>query len=306
MTRTPRHNSKLRRIPAGLTRRTAAYAGAGVALAGVATVASVTGLTGTPAAAAAQPAALNRIVAHAGHSSTPPAAQPPAPQHGAPAKHTVPARHAVTVKHAVPARHAVTVKHTVPAKHTAPAKASKKATAKHATTWAAVSRIVADRTFPKPSGHGALPAQDQLSPAGTSGPQSWLPMTSSRYENAKAIVRAALDRHMGVRSAVIAVATAMQESGLENVNYGTSDSLGLFQQRPSCGWGTAAQIMHPSYAAGAFLSALHSYQQRTPGWASAPLWQAAQGVQASAYPTAYAKWEAQAASVVSSITKRLV
>ena len=291
MTRTPRADSKLRdlrdRISAGLNRKTAAYAGASLALAGVGTIASIAGLTGTPAAAAqpaaAQPAALTRIIAGTGHTVTPPAAQP-----AAPAKHEAAAKRTVTV-----------------VSHARPAKARKATTAKHPATWAAVSRLVAARTYPKATGHGALPAQDQLTPAGLSGPQTYLPMTSARYENAKAIVRAALDRHMGVRSAVIAVATAMQESGLLNVDYGTSDSLGLFQQRPSCGWGTAAQIMHPGYAAGAFLSALHSYQQRTPGWASAPLWQAAQGVQASAYPTAYAKWEAQAASVVSSITKRL-
>ncbi|HEX9065939.1 MAG TPA: hypothetical protein VF843_12595 [Streptosporangiaceae bacterium] len=282
MTRTPRVTSKLSglrgRIPAGLSRRSAAYAGAGLALAGVGTVASVTGLTGTPQAAAAQPAALNRIIAQDGHTTAPPATTKP------------------TTKHAVEVAHVTRTK-TV-------RKAA--AQAKHATTWSAISRIEAARTYPKAAGHGALPAQDQLTPAGTSGPQTWLPMTTARYDNAKAIVRAALDRHMGVRSAVIAVATAMQESGLINVNYGTSDSLGLFQQRPSCGWGTAAQIMQPSYAAGAFLSALHGYQQRTPGWASAPLWQAAQGVQVSAYPYAYAKWEAQAASLVESITKRLV
>ena len=287
MTRTPRVDSKLRdlrgRIPAGLTSKTAAYAGASLALAGVATAASVVGLTGTPAAAAqsaaAQPAALNRIIARTGHPATPPAA---------------------------PAKQGAVAKHTVTVKQGAPAKAGKTTTTRHPATWKAVSRLVAARTYPKAASHGALPAQDQLTPAGTSGPQSWLPMTTARYDNAKAIVRTALDRHMGVRSAVIAVATAMQESGLVNVSYGTSDSLGLFQQRPSCGWGTASQIMHPSYAAGAFLSALHGYQQRTPGWASAPLWQAAQGVQASAYPYAYAKWEAQAASVVSSVTKRLV
>lgn len=298
MTRTPRVFSKLHnlrnQIPAGLHRKAAASAGAGVALAGVGIVAAVTGVTGTPAAAA-QPVALNHIIAPAGHTITPPATKPAAPT---PAKHAALVKHAQAAKHTAPAHRAVSVKHA--------AKASKKSTTQHTTTWAAVSRIEAARTYPKATGHGSLPAWDQLTPSGTSGPQSWLPMTSARYENAKAIVRAALDRHMGVRSAVIAVATAMQESGLINVNYGTSDSLGLFQQRPSCGWGTSSQIMHPSYAANAFLSALRSYQNRTPGWANAPLWQAAQGVQASAYPYAYAKWEAQAASVVSSITKHLI
>lgn len=291
MTRAPRVKIKLRdlrsRVPAGLPRRAAVYAGAGLVLAGVGVV---TGLTGTPAAAApraaaesaaAQPAVLNHIIAPAGHPITPPAVRPAT-------RPTAPAKRAVSVKHA------------------GPAKAGSKRTSAHPSTWAAVRRIVAARTYPKPTGHGTLPARDQLTPSGTSGPQSRLPMTPGRYQNAKAIVRVALNRHMGVRSAVIAVATAMQESGLLNLHYGTSDSLGLFQQRPSCGWGTAAQIMHPSYAAREFLSALRSYQHRTPGWARAPLWQDAQGVQASAYPYAYAKWEAQASSVVSSVTRGLV
>jgi hypothetical protein len=104
---------------------------------------------------------------------------------------------------------------------------------------------------------------------------------------------------------VVAVATAMQESTLNNINYGTSDSVGLFQQRPSCGWGTAAQIMNPAYASDAFLTGLQKYQAANPDWASQPLYQAAQGVQASAFPTAYAQWENQAASLVQNITTHL-
>jgi hypothetical protein len=131
-------------------------------------------------------------------------------------------------------------------------------------------------------------------------------ITPSRYANAATIVRQALDKKMGLRSAVIAVATAMQESTLQNINYGDRDSLGLFQQRPSCGWGTASQILHPAYAADAFLSALHSYQTSNPAWAHQPLWQPAQGVQASGFPYNYAKWEAQAAQLVGSVARHLV
>ena len=180
-----------------------------------------------------------------------------------------------------------------------------KATRNHERTWAAVKRIVAKHTYPKP-GHGALPAQDQLTPVGTSGPQTWMPITPARWDNAKTIVHEAIKKHMGLRAAVIAVATSMQESTLLNLNYGDSDSLGLFQQRPSCGWGTAGQIEHPAYAAGAFLGALHDYQASNPGWAHQPLWAAAQGVQGSAFPSAYAKWESQAAHLVASVSKHLV
>jgi hypothetical protein len=106
---------------------------------------------------------------------------------------------------------------------------------------------------------------------------------------------------MGIRSAVIAVATAMQESRLHDLGYGDADSLGLFQQRPSSGWGTPQQIMNPAFAADAFLAALQQYQAGNPGWAAQPLWASAQGVQRSGLPFAYAQWEAQAASLVKQI-----
>src|SRR5258708_16337802 len=111
---------------------------------------------------------------------------------------------------------------------------------------------------------------------------------------------------MGLRSAVIAVATSMQESTLLNLSYGDSDSLGLFQQRPSCGWGTPAQIQRPAYAADAFLNALHGYQASNPDWARQPLWEPAQGVQGSAFPTAYARCEAQAAHLVAPVAHHMV
>ena len=99
--------------------------------------------------------------------------------------------------------------------------------------------------------------------------------------------------------AVIAVATATQESRLENLTVATNaDSLGLFQQRPSAGWGTAAQLTNPSYASNAFLSAL---DVSAPHYMSLSLWQAAQAVQRSAFPTAYAQWQAQAARMVIAI-----
>ncbi len=249
----------------------------------------------------------------------------PAPAKHAPAKHakSAPAKH-------VPAAHAAkpaaakdaptpakakdtTVKHVVVKKDAGKAAvakpvakpAAKHPAARHVATWAAASRTIARQTTPGVS-HHALPAQDQLTPVGTTGPQEWMPLNAAQYENAKTIVQQALAKHMGVRSAVIAVATSMQESGLVNINYGTYDSLGLFQQRPSCGWGTAAQIMHPAYAADAFLSALQRYQANDPAWAHQPLYQSAQGVQGSAFPTAYAKWEAQAAHLVATIAPRLV
>jgi hypothetical protein len=298
------------RIPAGLTRKTVAYAGAGLALAGVTGATAAAGFDGHPAAASTRPHAVA-----SSHSTAAQAEQTAAKDNGA-KQTTAKATSKKTAdsaakknaaKHAPPAKHTVSAKHSAPAKHAAPAKhnTAKNQHANHERTWAAVKRIVAKRVDPR-AAHGALPAQDQLTPVGTSGPQTWLPITPARWDNAKTIVSEAIKKHMGLRAAVIAVATSMQESTLLNLNYGDRDSLGLFQQRPSCGWGTASQIEHPAYAAGAFLNALHDYQASNPSWAHQPLWQAAQGVQGSAFPSAYAKWESQAAHLVASVTKHLV
>ena len=132
-----------------------------------------------------------------------------------------------------------------------------------------------------------------------------MPISGSQLANATTIVKQALAKRMGLRSAVIAVATSMQEAQLQNIDYGTGQSLGLFQQQPDDGWGTAQQVMNPQYSADAFLTALQSYQGTNPGWAHQPLWQAAQGVQRSAFPFAYAKWETQAAHLVKQIVMQV-
>jgi hypothetical protein len=155
------------------------------------------------------------------------------------------------------------------------------------------------------SGPGAPAAAAQLMPAGTTGAQGSMPISGTQYATATTIVQQVLARKMGVRSAVIAIATAMQESRLQNLSYGTGDSLGLFQQSPSAGWGTPQQILDPAYAANAFLTALQRYQQADPGWASQPLWTSAQAVQASGFPTAYAQWESEAADMVKQIATSL-
>ncbi|MER5490766.1 C40 family peptidase [Streptomyces sp. NPDC002490] len=90
-----------------------------------------------------------------------------------------------------------------------------------------------------------------------------------------------------VRGQIVALATALQESGLRNLDYGDRDSLGLFQQRPSMGWGTAAQIRDPVYASTKFYEGL----LKVSGWESMTVTQAAQAVQLSGFPDAYAKWE---------------
>jgi len=106
-------------------------------------------------------------------------------------------------------------------------------------------------------------------------------------------------RNMGMsnRDIIIGLMTAMQESTLRNLNYGDRDSLGLFQQRPSQGWGTKAQVRNPQYASKKFFNALKGVKGRD----SMPMTQAAQRVQRSAYPNAYAKWSDEAKAIFTAL-----
>lgn len=103
--------------------------------------------------------------------------------------------------------------------------------------------------------------------------------------NAAIISGISVKRGLKPRAASIALATAFQESDIRNLDYGHSDSLGLFQQRPSQGWGTAEQVMDPWYSATAFYKAL----VRVKKWDTRDLNDVAQAVQRSAYPQAYRK-----------------
>jgi cell wall-associated NlpC family hydrolase len=117
--------------------------------------------------------------------------------------------------------------------------------------------------------------------------------------NAAVIITVGQRMGIPVRGWVIAVATALQESDLINSGTATDhDSLGLFQQRPSQGWGTPAQLTDPAYASAAFYTAL----RHVPGWETLPLTVAAQRVQRSAYPDAYAKQEPRATAIVAAYT----
>ncbi|WP_244454322.1 hypothetical protein, partial [Micromonospora echinofusca] len=128
--------------------------------------------------------------------------------------------------------------------------------------------------------------------------QSTVPLTGEQKANAKAIVEATKKAGMDERAAVVAIATALQESKLENLGHlgdrNDHDSQGLFQQRPSSGWGTVEQITDPAYSTTAFLKGLKNVN----GWQDMPLTYAAQAVQVSAFPEAYAQWETQAADLV--------
>lgn len=117
-------------------------------------------------------------------------------------------------------------------------------------------------------------------------------------ENAALITAIGVARGMPARAATIALATAYQESKLANLEYGDADSLGLFQQRPSQGWGSDQQVMDPVYATNAFYDALADVD----GYESMEVTVAAQTVQRSAFPDAYADHEADARVLASALT----
>ncbi|MFJ6574034.1 C40 family peptidase [Streptomyces sp. NPDC091292] len=114
-----------------------------------------------------------------------------------------------------------------------------------------------------------------------------LDLPGEQVPHAQTIVTTGISLQIPRRGQVVALATAMQESRLRNLNYGDRDSLGLFQQRPSKGWGTAEQIRDPVYASERFYKALLSVN----GWQQMTVTQAAQAVQRSGRPDAYAQWE---------------
>ncbi|MFI9152023.1 heavy metal transporter [Streptomyces sp. NPDC053367] len=125
-------------------------------------------------------------------------------------------------------------------------------------------------------------------------------LTPEQAVNAAAITAVGVDRGLPERAVTIALATALQESALRNIEHGDRDSLGLFQQRPSQGWGTPRQIMDPAYAAGMF----YAHLEKVPGYTGLPLTDAAQRVQRSGFPLAYAKHEHNASLLAAALTGR--
>ncbi|MGI5349025.1 heavy metal transporter [Streptomyces sp. CA-250714] len=133
------------------------------------------------------------------------------------------------------------------------------------------------------------------------------PDTTQTYEltpvqaaNAATIAAVGAQRGVPERAVTIALATAMQESQLRNISHGDRDSVGLFQQRPSQGWGTVDEIQDPVYSAGRFYERL----VKVPGYSRLPLTVAAQRVQRSGFPQAYAKHETNATLLTGALTGR--
>lgn len=147
-------------------------------------------------------------------------------------------------------------------------------------------------------------------PAGGTGPVTAtrtdgqkITLNAEQLSVAATITRIATETGAGDRGAVIALMTALQESGLRNLDYGDRDSLGAFQQR--AGWGTAEQRQNPEYAARAFFGGPKGPNHGSPaglldkaGWKTMGLGEAAQAVQISAFPAAYEKWEPVARAIL--------
>ncbi|BEP14928.1 hypothetical protein acdb102_32390 [Acidothermaceae bacterium B102] len=123
-------------------------------------------------------------------------------------------------------------------------------------------------------------------------------MDPEQAQNAAIITSVAEQRQLPHHAVVVAIAVAMQESRLRNLNHGDRDSLGLFQQRPSQGWGTAAQVQDPLYAAGAFFTHL----VKVKNWQTVAVTVAGQAVQRSGRPNAYAQWAPRATAIAAALT----
>ena len=123
-------------------------------------------------------------------------------------------------------------------------------------------------------------------------------ITPEQAQNAAIIAGVATQRGLAPRAVSIALTTAFQESNLINVDYGDRDSLGLFQQRPSMGWGTPDQIMNPYYSSGKFYDAL----VKVSDWQTGDIGDVAQEVQRSGFPDAYDKHVDQAKLLASALS----
>ncbi len=144
--------------------------------------------------------------------------------------------------------------------------------------------------------HDAAPPLAQRCSATVDG-TSWY-LDPEQADNAALVAAVALRRGLPARAVTIGLATALQESRLVNIDYGDRDSLGLFQQRPSQGWGTPEQVLDPVYSTGRFYDGL----VQVAGYTELPVTEAAQAVQRSGFPDAYAQHEGRARAYASALT----
>jgi LysM repeat protein len=162
------------------------------------------------------------------------------------------------------------------------------------------SIIYSGRTLAIPGAAAVAPAASPTVQPAQSG-STVTPLSSEMRANALTIVRVGESLGSPPFGIIVALAAAMQESGLRNIDYGDQDSVGLFQQRPSAGWGTPAQLLNTTYASRLFYGGADNPNAPVtrglldiPNWQSMTVTQAAQAVEISAFPNGYAQWEASA------------
>lgn len=149
-----------------------------------------------------------------------------------------------------------------------------------------------------PGAAGTAEANASPAPSSSVVEAGTVTLTAVQLQHASTINAVGLQRAMTERGRIIAIATAWQESTLRNLDGGDRDSVGLFQQRPSQGWGEPAQLLDPVFAANAFYDAL----LKVDGWQQQSLTAAAQAVQYSGFPDAYARWEPSATTLVRALS----
>ena len=147
-------------------------------------------------------------------------------------------------------------------------------------------------------GHGTTPLNPTGCQAGSG--QSAIALDPDQAAIAATIAGVAHHQAMPRRAVVVAYAAAMQESKLQNLSYGDRDSVGVFQQRPSEGWGPARKLLNPVYASTKFFQALAT----VPGYQRQPVYRAAQAVQHSADGSAYIQYQREATLLASDFTGR--
>lgn len=158
-----------------------------------------------------------------------------------------------------------------------------------------------DTTTGKDMSNVACPMDDvAVSVGDAEGKGGDINLTAEQSKNAQTIVRVGQQMKMPTRAHVVAIAAALQESGLRNLDYGDRDSLGLFQMRPSMGWGTRAQVTDPVYASKKFYNVLKGVK----GWEQMSVNDAAQAVERSGFPNAYAQHERRAVQIVATFGPR--
>ena len=166
-----------------------------------------------------------------------------------------------------------------------------------------VSMATASSAEPAPVSKEAAPFTSKALDGGkVPSTQDATQLTQEQIDNARTIIAVGKDAELSTQAQKIAVMTALQESSLINVDGGDRDSAGLFQQRPSMGWGTLAQVTDPIYSSKSFYGVNPEGANRgliqVPGWETLSPGAAAQAVQGSAFPDEYDKWEPLATELV--------